>query len=146
MGLSRRADYGVRAMVEIASLPPNSKAVIPEIAERQEIPRVFLAKIIPKLAKAGLLRTYRGVSGGITLGQPAHEINLRQIIEAVEGPMALNCCSIRPENCPRYALCPVHEVWCKAQEDLNRRLESTLLSDLVRRQQKLREVEIPVAD
>lgn len=137
MGLSRRADYGVRAMVEIASLPSDTRAVIPEIAERQDIPRVFLAKIIPKLAKAGLLRTYRGVAGGITLGQPAEAINLRQIIEAIEGPLALNRCSIRPENCPRHSCCPVLEVWCKAQEDLNRTLESTRLSDLVRRNQEL---------
>jgi Rrf2 family protein len=136
MGLSKRADYGVRAMVEIASLPPDTRAVIPDIAERQDIPRVFLAKIIPKLAKAGLLRTSRGVSGGVALGQPAETINLRQIIEAVEGPLALNRCSIRPENCPLHSTCPVLGVWRKAQEDLNRTLESTRLSDLVRRSQE----------
>lgn len=135
MILTRRADYGLRAMLDIASLPTGSRAVIPDIAERQDIPQVFLAKIVPRLAKAGLLRTYRGVSGGVTLGQPASQISMRQIIEAIEGPLALNRCSVEPDGCARHEICPMVDIWCDAQADLNRRLDGTLLSDLVARMQ-----------
>ncbi|MFQ6016501.1 MAG: RrF2 family transcriptional regulator [Anaerolineae bacterium] len=142
MILSRRAEYGIRAMLEIATLPPNMKAVIPDIASRQDIPPIFLAKIVPRLAKAGLLQTYRGVSGGVTLGQPPEEINLRQIIEAVEGPIALNHCSLHPQNCSRHSLCPMLDLWCEAQTELNDRLENTLLSDLVKRNAELQRAEV----
>jgi len=124
-------------MLDVALLPDGSRAVIPDIADRQDIPQVFLAKIVPRLAKAGLLQTYRGVSGGVTLGQPAETINMRQIIEAVEGPLVLNRCSTGPDRCSRYEVCPIADIWCEAQAELDRRLDSVLLSDLVTRAQEM---------
>lgn len=133
MQLSRRGDYSVRAMLEIASLPPGAPAATRDVGERQGIPHVFLTKIISRLAQAGLLRAYRGASGGVMLARPADEISLREIIEAVEGPIRLNRCLISKDECAREADCPVHEVWCEAQEKLSSLLGGTKLSDLVRR-------------
>ena len=63
--LSRKADYGVRAMVDIARQPPATRSVVSEIARRQHIPAFYLAKIMPRLARAGLVLTSLGASGGI---------------------------------------------------------------------------------
>ncbi len=128
--LSRKADYGVRAMIDIAWRSPRTRAVVSEIAERQGIPVFYLAKIIPKLARAGLVRTSLGATGGITLAMPADEISLFQIIEAIEGPFALNLCSVTPSDCERHTVCSACAIWGQAQAHLDRTLKETRLSDL----------------
>lgn len=139
MLMSKRADYGVRAMIDVASRSSDERLVIAEIAERQGIPPVFLAKIVPQLARAGLLQTRRGVKGYVQLAQDPSQINLLQIIEAVEGPPALNRCTLCNDGCDLVDTCSVYEVWRRAQEDLNARLVSTRLSDLVERTRQLQQ-------
>lgn len=131
--LSRRADYGVRAMMDIAAHSANERVIVADVAKRQDIPPSFLAKIIPLLARAGLVRTSLGASGGITLALPPEEISLLQIIQAIDGPFALNLCSIDPTQCKHYESCSACEVWGKAQAQLDRTLSQTRLSDLVKR-------------
>jgi Rrf2 family protein len=131
MQLSRRADYSVRAMLDIASAQPDAVTLTREVSERQEIPHVFLTKIVTRLVQANLLRAYRGAKGGIVLAVPAEEISLLQIVEAVDGPIALNRCVRAPSECPRDGTCAVHDVWCKAQSELVDRLEKTRLSMLI---------------
>lgn len=129
--LSRRADYGIRAMIDIAAQHPGARTVVAEVAERQAIPQSFLAKIVPRLARAGLLRTSLGAAGGVALALPPEKISLLQIIEALDGPFALNLCSLNPADCQYYAVCPTCAVWKKAQSQLNQTLAQTRLSDLV---------------
>lgn len=129
--LSRRADYGVRAMLDIASQSPENRSIVSEIAERQRIPAHFLAKIVPRLARAGLLHTSLGARGGIALGMPADQITLLQIIEAIDGPFRLNLCSLDPSECDCSADCPALDVWCRAQAQLNQMLARARLGDLV---------------
>jgi len=139
MLMSKRADYGIRAMIDVASRPRNERLVIAEIARRQGIPPVFLAKIVPQLARAGLVQTRRGVKGRVELARPATEINLLQIIEAIEGPPALNRCTLCDDGCDLMDTCAVYEVWRQAQDDLNHRLASTYLADLVERSRQLQQ-------
>ena len=126
MQLSRRADYGIRAMI-------NAVVATREVAERQEIPQVFLTKIVTRLMRAGLLRTHRGATGGIILARPAQEINMREIIEAVEGPIAINRCTRQPSTCRRDTFCPSRPVWQQIQDDMLRTLMDVRLSDLAER-------------
>ncbi len=128
--LSRRADYGVRAMLDVATQSPDTRLIVAEIAERQGIPAHFLAKIVPRLARAGLLRTSLGASGGVALGMPANQITLLQIIEAIDGPLALNACSINPNQCECSRDCVALDVWCRAQAQLNQTLSQAHLDDL----------------
>ena len=108
-----------------------------EVAEHQGIPKVFLPKIVQRLVQAGLLRAHRGPAGGIALSRPPDQINMRQIIEAMDGPIALNTCLILPSECPRESICPIHEIWVKTQDDLLSGLESITLSKLVARGKEL---------
>ena len=138
MELSRRADYGVRLILELAMLPAGTVLSTQEIAARQGLPTSFLTKIVSQLALAGLVRTQRGTGGGVVLAWPAEEINLRQVVEALDGPLALNYCLANPGECPRQPLCPVHEVLVQVRADLLRRLEETDFASLARRERELR--------
>ena len=135
MEISRRTDYGVRIILDLAALPDapegQARTAAQEIACRQKIPRPFLAKIVSQLSLAGLVTTYRGAGGGVALARPSSEISLLQVVEALEGPIQLNRCVIQPEACPRNSYCPVHHVWSRAQADLVQILSDTTFADLV---------------
>jgi Rrf2 family protein len=130
MQISRRADYGVRVILDLAMSSPSSRASTQDIAARQNIPSPFLAKIVSRLSLAGLVHTYRGAGGGVALARPASQISLLQVIEALEGPLALNRCIIEPEACPQNEVCPVHPIWAQAQADLASLLEVTTFAQL----------------
>lgn len=130
MEISRRTDYGVRVILDLATLPGDYRVSTQEIADRQNIPSPFLAKIISQLSLAGLVTTYRGAGGGVSLARPPAQISLLQVIEALEGPIRLNRCVIQPDACPENEHCPVHEVWAKAQAELTSLLDITTFDSL----------------
>ena len=132
MEISRRTDYGVRVIIDLASLPGDGRASTSEIADRQNIPAPFLAKIISQLSLSGLVYTYRGSGGGVSLARPASEISLLEVIEALDGPLQLNRCTIEPDACPQNGHCPVHDIWVQAQTGLSGLLGSTTFDDLTR--------------
>jgi Rrf2 family protein len=132
MEISRRTDYGVRVILDLANLQDGERASTQEIAERQSIPAPFLAKIVSQLSTSGLVETYRGAGGGVVLARPASEISLLDVIEALDGPIRLNRCVIEPDTCPREERCPVHDVWVAAQRDLTEALTSVTFDSLVK--------------
>lgn len=115
MQITRRADYAVRTMLDVARLGAGAVALTGEVAARQGIPAPFLAKIVLALTRSGLLRSYRGSGGGIALAKSADQITLLEVVEAVDGPMVMNRCVLWPEECGRSGSCPVHQVWCQAR-------------------------------
>ena len=118
MQLTRAGEYAIRAIVYLSMQPEGKISLINEIAEVQEVPRSFLAKIIQTLTKVGLVRSHRGVKGGVTLARRPEEITLLEVIEKVEGPIFLNVCLIKQGYCHRDVTCPVHPVWREAQTAL----------------------------
>lgn len=106
MQLTRQADYAMRAVIYLAAFP---QARIQDISRAQYIPREYLAKIIQKLAQADIVTTHRGVGGGIALARAPEEITLLDVFEAIDGPVALNRCFVRSDECPRESYCAVHE-------------------------------------
>jgi Rrf2 family protein len=128
--VSRGADYAIRAMLDLASQPTDQRTVTMQIAERQEIPVAFLSKVVAQLTQSGLLRTYRGAAGGVFLGRPADDINLRQVLEAVQGPIVLNQCTGPYNGCPKAATCPACRVFLEAQKNLQEALELASLAEL----------------
>ncbi len=130
MRLTRGADYGARGIVYLARRPTNAVVLVGEIASAEELSESYLAKIFQDLAKEGLVRSHRGAKGGFSLARPPEQITLRQIIEAIEGPIAINRCLAPWEGCERADTCPVHPVLARAQEQLLAVLDGTTLSDL----------------
>jgi Rrf2 family protein len=128
--LTRRAEYAIRALLDI-TLHQNEQPIMSKhIAARQDVPIKFLFQIIPDLKGAGLIVTTRGNGGGIYLNKKPSEVTVRQIVEAIEGPFAINQCLIGRNSCSRKPACPLHDVWRKAQEGMLAVLESTTLESL----------------
>lgn len=120
MQLTREADYAVLAVIEVAR---HGRMSAGEVAKRQNMSPAFLGKIVGTLAKAGILTTRRGVGGGIALARPTESLTLLEVVEAVQGPFAINECLSHPGSCDRSARCYVYPVWQKAQEDLKAALD-----------------------
>ena len=129
--LTRAADYAVRAMMHIGSLPEDGVALKDDIAEAQHIPPSFTAKILRQLVKAGLLHSARGVNGGFGLARGAAKINLLDIVEGIEGPILLNDCSPDPEHCTLSHDCPASAVWLEVQNQMTALLRATTLEALL---------------
>ncbi len=132
MQITRQADYAVRAVVYLAQLEPGVRASTSHIATEQNIPITFLAKIISQLSAAGVVRTTRGSRGGVTLAKPMDEISLLEVVEAIDGPVALNECTTDPSRCVMGETCSVREVWCDARNELVGKLAETRFSQLVK--------------
>jgi Rrf2 family protein len=132
MQLTRSADYAVRAMLDIADQTEQEegRARTHMVAQRQDIPPALLAKLVPLLVRAGLLDSQRGARGGLYLARSASDISMLEIVEAIEGPIAINRCTATPVLCDRINHCSVHPVWQQAQDYLVELLRTTSLEDL----------------
>jgi Rrf2 family protein len=130
--ISRQTEYGVRALLDLASFPPGSRLQTSDIAQRQAIPESYLTKIVNRLAQVELLQTYRGSEGGIVLARPAEKISMLEIIQALEGKINLNICSREPAHCQRADECPACPMWVGLQNVFDQYLESLKLSDIIR--------------
>jgi Rrf2 family protein len=130
MELTRKGEYAIRGIIYLARKPAGKMALISEIAEATEVPQTFLAKIFQNFARQGLVNSYRGTGGGFTLGRPASLITLRDVVEAVEGPIVPNRCLISKGTCERDELCSVHKVWKKVQGEVVQILGNVTIKDL----------------
>lgn len=134
MQLTLKGDYAVRVVLDLASQPAETTVRTAEVGRRTGVPRAYLTKIVQGLAQRGLVRTRRGMWGGIALLERPEALTLRRVIEAVEGPIYLNRCLVRRGLCPRDSFCPVHPVWFRIQAVLMRELDAVRISDLTGRQ------------
>lgn len=124
MQITRQADYAVRAVLHLAR-NGDQRVATNVIADEQNIPPSFLAKIVSQLSIAGLLHTSRGARGGVTLARDPSEISLLEVIEAIDGPIRLNECVGENGSCTFDEGCPLRPVWCEAHEQLVSRLKGT---------------------
>jgi len=115
MELTRKGEYAIRGIIYLAGLRQGEVALISEIAEATGVPQTFLAKIMQSFAKIGLVNSFRGTGGGFVLGRPASRITLREVVEAVEGPIMPNRCLMDDSSCALNRTCLVHPVWRTVQ-------------------------------
>ena len=130
MKLTRGTGYGILGILYLAMQPVESVTLLHEVAESRDIPESYLAKIFQDLTKEGLVRSRRGAKGGFCLARPASDITLRQVIEALQGPISLNRCLDIREGCPHMETCAVASVLRKAQQQLLQTLDAATLEAL----------------
>jgi Rrf2 family protein len=130
MELTRKGEYAIRGIVYLARVPQGKVALISEIAEATSVPQTFLAKILQSFAKIGLVNSYRGTGGGFMLGRPPEQITLREVVEAVEGPIMPNRCLIAEKSCELSRSCLVHPVWRQVQKSIVTILDGVTLKEL----------------
>ena len=131
MFINRRTDYAVRMMLELAGA--GRRLPSRRLGELAEVSYPFARSIVTDLASAGLVDARRGPGGGVALSGPAREISLLQIVEAMEGPVALNVCINDPGYCDRSPECPAHGVWAEASTMLAQYLSTQDLETLAAR-------------
>jgi Rrf2 family protein len=130
--INRQTDYASRIILHLALQGEASRTTAAEIAERRLIPKAFVRRVVTKLATAGLIATTRGIEGGIVLARLASEISLLEVVEAMEGPLALNACTVNPQTCPLVVTCPVNKAWCHAREVLVEELRGVTFDKLAK--------------
>jgi len=130
MEITRQADYAVRIVLDLAGTDGGDVVRSDDVARRQLVPRAYFTKVVQTLVRAGYLRTLRGARGGIQLAKDPEEITLRQLIEAVEGPIRLNRCLVGPGECALDRTCAAHPVWERIQNVLIRELDGATVAQM----------------
>ena len=136
MRISKRGEYGLRAMILLASHTDNNGVMqIKAIAAAERIPVKFLEQILLSLKNAGLLHSKMGIGGGYSLAKPAKEVMLGKIIRTLDGPLApISCVSqIAYEacNCPDEVTCKLRAVMSDVRTAMTNILDKTSLADVV---------------
>jgi Rrf2 family protein len=132
MQLTRAADYAVRVMIYFASRAEGERFLLPKLAAATSVPKSFLSKVLQALVRADLIASWRGQSGGFELLERGRNSSVREVIEAVDGPIYLNVCMISGDACSRQSWCPGHPVWEKAQQAMIDVLNAALIADLAK--------------
>ncbi len=130
MQLTRAADYGVRVMIHLATLPSHQRARLPDLARATGAPESFLSKVLQALCRAGFIVSQRGQTGGFEILPAGRMTSISSVIEAVDGPICLNICLDRGASCKRSAFCPAHPVWTRAQEAMMAVLNEASVDEL----------------
>mgnify|MGYP003610045414 CR=1 FL=1 len=129
--LSKSCVYGLRATIYVATRQAQQEYVpIREIARELKLSFHFLTKILQTLTEDGLLRSYRGPSGGVALARSAGKITLLEVVNSLEGKDLFRRCVLGLARCGDRRPCPLHETWARHREDLQRHLGETKLDDL----------------
>jgi len=128
--LNRLTDYAVVVMTQMTQ-QPNNVHTAPQIAGDTGIPLPTVAKLLNALARESLVLSHRGAAGGYTLSRPAEEISVAEIIQAMEGPIALTACvEGSGNNCEVECLCPMAGNWNRVNQAIYDALSQVTLADM----------------
>lgn len=132
IGLTARSDYALRAMLEVSRTTSEGPRKARQIAAAMDIPPTYVGQILARLASHGLVHGTAGPSGGYRLGRPARDINVLEVVEAVDGPVFADACILGGGPHRWTGTCPLHAAWCRASDHFRRALVSIRLDDLAR--------------
>lgn len=135
MRLSARSEYGLLALVDLATAPGGTPVPARELAVSRGIPPAFLEQLLADLRRAGIIRATRGAHGGFTLARGAGDISALDIVEALEGPIAPSVCT--PDACGREGGCAAATVWSDVADAVRDALAGFTLAELATEQSQL---------
>jgi len=141
MKVSTKGRYGLRALLDLAVHQNEGLVPLKDIARRQEFSLSYLEHLVAPLIAAGLVKSTRGARGGVLLLKPPSEVKLSEVVQILEGSIALVDCVNNPALCHRAASCVTRDIWIEMKKAMSRVLDSTTLQDLVERQEKRRQTE-----
>ena len=135
--LFRQVDYAIRCLVYLTRTR-DRLATKGEIAKATAAPDLFVAKILQRLVRAGLVSSTRGVHGGFVLARNPAQLSLLDVIDITQARVAPRPCVLDPRACPFRETCPVHPVWVKIHRANERELRKVSFASLARQAAKLR--------
>ncbi len=128
--ITRACDYTIRALIFMAKKPTGTAFMRSDIAKECDVPDSFLGKILQSLAKSDILLSERGKKGGFKLGKEPKDINMHDVLIAVDGPLNINNCLEDPLTCGHASSCLAHNMWNDVQDDLIKKLKKYTLADI----------------
>lgn len=128
--ISRLTDYATVVMTCLAASPEQVLSSA-QIAECTQLELPTVSKLMKLLGHAGLVESFRGANGGYCLSRPAEDINLAEIIEALEGPLGMTECSKADGHCDLAAHCGVRGNWLRINQVVGNALKDMRLSDML---------------
>ncbi|MCC7175508.1 MAG: Rrf2 family transcriptional regulator [Bryobacterales bacterium] len=128
--LSKKADYGLIALMHLAAGVSGRGASAKEIAEAYQLPLPLLAKVLQRLAQSGFLKAAYGTKGGYRLARHASRISALQVIRAIDGPVFLTACSTRAGGCTQTAKCTARRPLQKIREDILSLLDGISIEEM----------------
>lgn len=141
MKLSTRTRYGTRLMLELALNYGKGPVLLKDISKSQEISSKYLGQLIIPLKIGGLIKSSRGSHGGYFLSRSPKDINLIEIVEAVDGPLSLVECVNNPDICNRSSSCVTKDIWTEIGNKLSETLKSYSLQQLIKKhKEKYKEI------
>lgn len=141
MKVSMKVDYGVRILLDLAAHYGSGMVPSADIAGRQDIPEPYLEQLLANLRRAGFLISKRGPQGGHSLAKLPAEINLGEVIAALEGTTSFRCLK-QPTGCERATLCVQRDVWRQIEEASQKLLWATTIAQLAEEQKVRQEASI----
>jgi len=128
---SRPCEYAIRTMAYLASVAPDKRVQVQEIAASEGIPAPILAKVLQQLARSNLVSSFKGPGGGFALHRPSREISLYEIFRVVDGVEDLDHrCAVGLAECNDLAPCPLHDTWKSVRVHLREYLKKTTLEEM----------------
>ncbi|MFW6333779.1 MAG: RrF2 family transcriptional regulator [Desulfosalsimonas sp.] len=134
MNVSRKCQYALRAVFELARREGQGPSRIADVAEAQAIPARFLEVILGQLKQGGFVASRRGAEGGYLLAREPSAISMGDIIRFVDGPLVPVACDEHDGHCPLGPGCVFQPVWERATEAVTEVFDATTMADLVERQ------------
>lgn len=132
MLVTRETDYAVRTVLFLAR-DHDKLSSVTEIAKAMHIPKSFLAKIVQRLVKNGILASIRGVAGGFRLAKKPAKISLLAIMVAIQGDTGINICATDKRLCRMSSFCAVHPIWVDIRRDVEKKLERHSIAELIKK-------------
>ncbi len=128
--LSKKADYGLIALMHLASKDSGRSASAKEIAEAYSLPLPLLSKVLQKLTREGYLAAVYGTNGGYKLAKSPERISALEAIRAIDGPVFLTSCSTKAHGCEQTSRCTARGPLEKIREDILRLLDGITISEM----------------
>jgi Rrf2 family protein len=131
MLITRETDYAVRCVLYLAR-KPEQRTIVDEIAQCMHIPKHYLAKILQRLVREGIVESVRGIKGGYRLLKPSKEISLMDILGTIQGAVPVNVCALDKRRCQLSSTCSVHPIWVEIRKDIETRLKRETIDKLMK--------------
>ncbi len=126
---SKSSEYAFRALTYLA-IHSDRTSMVKDIAQAESLPAHFLAKILQNLCRAGLVRSFRGPTGGFQLDRPANQITLYDVVHAIEHLSLEERCAVGLEQCRDDVPCPMHDMFKGLRQRILRYLKDNTIADL----------------
>ena len=128
--ITRETDYSIVLLTTLAQLGPEESLSATALAKQCHLPLPMVGKVLKTLAHANILNSQRGAHGGYSLARPATAISITEIVEALEGPIAITECSVQDDACAYQAHCGVSAHWSRINVAIREALQGISLHEM----------------